>query len=175
MQLKARSLFWFKPSHRSSPEQIVGAALFLLISLSFQGLSGWLMRLSLETEWAKELFSGHASFLRATSNPAWTFYHLLTAFAIWNLWRCNSLKGLKLEAILFLLQFVLGVGWVLSLFVFHESLLALALLLFLCSNTLLAALLYWKKERFSGQALVPSFVWIFYVMGINMAICISNP
>jgi tryptophan-rich sensory protein len=172
---KATSLFWFKPSHRTWPEQALGAALFLLVSLTFEWLSWSLIQLSSETEWPRQIFFSHWAFSAAISLPVWTFYNFLAALAMWNLWRRSSLKILGLELAVFLFQLVLQAGWFLSFFVFRESRLALAILLFLCSSTILAALLYWKKERFSGQALIPPFFWIFYVMGVNMAICISNP
>ncbi len=164
---------WFKPSHRTWPEQAVGAAIFLFVSLTAIWLSGW--QLSLQNEWAENIVATHWSFLGATSESVWTLYHLLFAFAIWLLWRRYSLTTLKLEVAVFLFQLVLQAGWVLLFFSFREALLALTALLFLCSTTLLAALLFWKKDRFSGQALILPFFWILYVMGVNMAICISNP
>ena len=172
---RTSSFIRFKPSHRTWPEQAMGAAIFLLVSLATEWLTRWMIRLSSETGWAERTFSTHWAFKAAISPAAWTFYHVLMAFAIWNLWRRFSLSGLKLEFAVFLFQLALQTAWALAFFVFHESLLALAALLFLCINTTLATLLYWKKEGFSGQALIPSFLWIFYVMGVNMAICIFNP
>jgi tryptophan-rich sensory protein len=172
---KSYSLFWFKPSHRTWPEQAMGAAIFLLVSLAFEWFAAWLIHMPSETAWARQIFSAHWTFTAAISRPAWTLYHFMAAFAMWNLWRRYSLVFLKIELAVFLFQLFLAAGWALSFFVFHESLLALVSLIFLCCNTILAALLYWKKERFSGQALILPFFWIFYVMGVNMVICISNP
>jgi translocator protein len=172
---KTYPFFWIKSSHRTWPEQAVGAAIFLLVSLAFEWLARWFIQISSETLWASKVFSFHWAFRAAIYTHAWTFYHFLTAFAMWNIWRRYSLSLLKIELSVFLSQLMLEVVWTLNFFVFHESLLALVALLFLCSNTILAALLYWKKERFSGQALILPFFWIFYVTGVNMAICILNP
>jgi benzodiazapine receptor len=170
-QQKPYPLPWIKLSHRTWPEQAVGAAIFLLVSLAFEWLLGWLIQVASETGWTGRFFSpSWAS--QATSHLPWTLYHILVAFAMWSLWRRYSLTLLKIELAVFLSQLVLGTGWALSFFAFHAPLFALAILLFLCSNTVLVALLYWKKDRFSGQALIPPFLWIFYVMGVNMAICI---
>lgn len=170
---KSSPLLWFKPSSRTWPEQAVGAALFLLISLAFEWLTSWLIRNGSEV--GSGVFGSHWIFKTALSAPLWILYQCLSAFAMWNLWRRYSLHFLKLEFALFLFQLVLQAGWAVAFFIYHESLLALITLLFLCTSTILAALLYWKRERFSGQALIPSFFWIFYVMGVNMAICIVNP
>ncbi len=167
---KSSPLPWIKLSHRTWPEQAVGAAIFLLVSLPFEWLLGWLIQIASGTGWTGRLFSPSWAF-QATSHLPWTLYHLLVAFAMWSLWRRYSLTLLKIELAVFLSQLVLGAGWALSFFAFQAPLLALAALLFLCSNTVLAVLLYWKKNRFSGQALIPLFLWIFYVMGVNMAIC----
>lgn len=172
---KSDFLFWFKHSHRTWPEQAVGAGIILSVSFAFEWLTRWIIQMSSGMEWARQIFSTHWTFSAAISHPAWTLYHTLAAFAMWNLWRRYSLKVLKIELSVFLLQFVLQTSWALSFFCLRASLLALAALLFLCSNTILAALLYWKKERFSGQALIPTSIWVFFVMAVNMAICISNP
>ena len=154
-----------KSSHRTWPEQAVGCAIFFLISFAFQIFTGWLVENSSQTH---QLFSLHWV-------PIWISYHFLIAFSMWNLWRRHSLAMLKLELSVFFSQFILQISWAMSFYIFRETLLALVLLLFLSCNTILAILLYWKKERFSGQALIPPFCWIFYMVIANMAICVSNP
>jgi tryptophan-rich sensory protein len=158
-------LLGFKSSHRSIAEQAVGASIFILISVAFQCLSNGLIQLSLESAWLQNILLLHRTFFAAVYSPAWTCYHLLFAAAMWLLWRRYSLRVLKLELALFISQFILQTAWSLSFFVFHEPRIALATLLFLCSNSLLATLVYWKKERLSGQALLPPFVWIFFLHG----------
>jgi len=174
-QQKAHFSVWFKLSHRSLAEQAVGAAIFLIVSFAFEWLTGWLIFRSTGSEWIRQTISSVGAFSAIASYPLWILYHLLTASALWVLWRRYSLKVLKLELSVFLFQLFLQGGWALSFFLWNAPLPALAALLFLCSNTILSALLYWKKERLAGQLLLPPFLWIFFVMGVNMAICISNP
>ncbi len=172
---KSFSLFWFKPSHRTWPEQVVGAFIFLLVSFTFEWLSGWFIYDALQAESMHGIFSSHWAFPFVVSRLAWRLYYFLSAFSMWNLWRRYSLKTLKLELAAFLVQFLLLIGWSLSFFVLHESLLALLSLLFFCSNVIFASLLFWQKERFSGQVIILTLFWIFYVVGVNMTICISTP
>lgn len=174
-QPKTLSFFWLKPSHRTGPEQVMGAVIFFLFSLIFQWLFSWFIHTACQTEWVHQTFSSHWALSLATSRALWTVNHMLIAFAMWNLWRRNSLTILKLELAVFFAQFFLQTGWSLSLFFLQEVLLALLALVFICSNMMLSALLFWKKERFSGQILIPSCLWIFYMMGVNMAICLSHP
>lgn len=149
---------FFKPSHRTRPEQIVGLGIFLLISFAFELLNG------------KLIYPEESAF-----GSLWTVYFSTASLSIWALWRRHSLRTLKLEASIFASQFLFQLGWSLSFYLLHQNLLALVALLLLWSNHLMAALLYWKKERISGQIAIIPFLWIFNVMGLNMIICISNP
>ncbi|HSX11139.1 MAG TPA: tryptophan-rich sensory protein [Chlamydiales bacterium] len=151
-----------RQSHRTRPEQIVGLGIFLLISLGFQLIGG------LSTQFYDILPSRLYAALCLT-------YSLSLAFGMWTLWRCYSLRLLKLELSVFLGQFLFQMVWSLSFFALHEMLLALVALLLLWSNTLLSLLLFWKKEKLSGGLFLFPLLWIFYLVGLNMVICISKP
>jgi tryptophan-rich sensory protein len=94
---------------------------------------------------------------------------------MWTLWRRYSLRTLKLELSVFIAQFAFQAVWSISHFFFHQTLLALVALLLLWCNILLATMLFWKKERLSGWLLLFPLAWIFYLVGVNMITCISNP
>ena len=76
---------------------------------------------------------------------------------------------------IFSAQFLFQLAWSVSFFLLQETLLALVALLLLWSCHLLSALLFWKKEKTAGILLILPFLWIFYMMCVNMAICVSNP
>ncbi len=140
-----------KSSYRTLPEQLVGLGIYLSLSLGFELLSG------------------------LTINFLGTLYFIALACGMWTLWRRHSLRVLKLELSLFLSQFLFQLMWSVSFFILHQSLLALVALLLLWCNTLLAALLFWKKERFSGLILLFPLFWTFYLVVLNMVNCISTP
>lgn len=165
----------FKPSHRTRPEQIVGFSIFLLVSFSFELLNRWIVSFSFYSDWYRSLTLAPWAFKSWPYTPLWAGYHLLLGLAMWTLWRRFSLRTLKLELSIFLAQFVFQTAWCSSFFLLQETLLALVGLILLLCNTILLALLFWKKEKLSGQLLIPPFFWVFYMMGINMAVCISNP
>lgn len=170
----ARPCF-FKPSHRTRPEQVVGLSMFLLVSLATEALLRWILSFTFPGPWFLALDQAPWAMKNWPASSLWTGYHILLSLAMWTLWRRYSLRKLKLELSLFITQFALQTFWTLSFFLLQETLLALIALLLLLSNTLLSSLLFWKKERLSGQLLILPLVWIFYLMGINMVICISNP
>ena len=139
-----------KSSHRTRPEQFVGLGIYLLISLGFEVISG------------------------LTTNFLGTLYFLSLGLGMWALWRKHSLRILKLELSVFLAQFLFQIVWSISFFALEQSLLALVALLLLWFNTLLAALLFWKRERFSGLLFLFPLIWIFYLVGLNMVTCMSE-
>lgn len=168
--------FWFlKPSHRTRPEQTVGFFIFLLISAGFELLNQWIALSTLNSDWFHLLKQAPWSLKNWPETPFWAVYHFLLAFSMWTFWRRNFLRYLKLELSMFFFSFSLQLAWCLSFFVLHETLLALIGLILLLCSLILSSLLFWKKERISGQLLIPPLIWVFYVMGINMVICIANP
>lgn len=140
----------FKPSYRSLPEQAVGLGLFLTLSLS----------IGLFTQLLQPIHS--------------ILYSSCVAFAMWVLWRRNSLRALKLELSLFLSQFALQILWSFSTFIFQQSLLSLIAILLLWFNTLLGSVLYWKKERLSGAFLTVPLLLILYLVGVNYLISLKG-
>jgi len=168
------SFFRLQPSHRPWAEQTVGAFIFFLVS----SISGWLFKWPIyffpQLEWLPHTISVHWAFMITTSSFAWIMYNTCATIAIWNLWRRYLIKSLKLELSVFLLQFPLLFAWSVSFFAFHEPLIALLALLFLCSNAILSIILFWKKDSFSGQILILNCLWTFYIVALNMKICIFN-
>src|SRR5579872_4965226 len=140
-----------RSSHRTRPEQLVGLGIYLLICLGFEVISG------------------------LTMNFLGTLYFISLAVGMWALWRRYSLRVIKLELSVFLAQFLFQVAWSVSFFVLDQSLLALVALLLLWCNTLLATLLFWKRERISGLLYLFPLLWVFYLAGLNMVTCMSKP
>jgi tryptophan-rich sensory protein len=140
-----------KSSHRTRPEQLVGLGIYLLICLAFEVISG------------------------LTTNLLGTLYFISIGAGMWALWRKYSLRVIKLELSVFLAQFFFQIAWSLSFFALEQSLLALVALLLLWCNTLLATLLFWKRERISGLLFLFPLIWIFCLVGLNMFTCMSKP
>ena len=138
----------FNKSHRTYPEQFVGLGIYGILSFAFE-----------------TLFS-------LSSNTFGILYATTFTFSMWSLWRIFSLRLLKLELSVFLAQFGLQMLWS---FTQDQLLLSLLILLLLWCNTLLATMLFWKKEKLSGMLLFYSIVWIFYLAGMNMIACMSMP
>ncbi|PIS02890.1 MAG: hypothetical protein COT85_02335 [Chlamydiae bacterium CG10_big_fil_rev_8_21_14_0_10_42_34] len=140
----------FKPSHRTRPEQLLGLGIYLSISLSIELLGG------------------------LTTHFLGIIYSISLGLSMWSLWRRYSLRVLKLELSLFLAQFIFQLTWCLSYFGANQMLFSLVTLILLWSNTLMAALLYWKKDRLASFCLLYPLILVFFLVGTNMVTCISN-
>ncbi len=164
--------FW-KSSHRSISEQLVGFGIIVLACLGFVFMSSPLF--SIQRDWYQSL--KHAPWaIAANWYPiVFTVVHTTSALAFWTLWRRYSLRSLKWELSLFLTMFLFESIWSLSLYGIHAPLLALVALLLWMSSAFCCAALLWKKERLSGQFLFPLILWIFYLVSVNMVLCIANP
>lgn len=174
-QVKTALGKWIRPSHRTFAEQAIGFSVFLMISLTFSFSNYWFIKNFLESIKTPVLLEKYTSLLPIVANLPWIFYQVFLVFGIWALWRRFSLRVLKLEISAFLLQCIFLFTWSLSFFLLQKALLALVFLLFLVSNTVLTALLYWKKEKISGHMFTIPFLWTIYLLGVNMLICICNP
>lgn len=130
---------------RTRPEQVVGLGIYLLVSFGFMLISG------LNNQYL--------------SIP----YALLLSLGMWSLWRKFSLRILKLELSVFLAQFFFQLGWRLE-----TALLVLVSSLLLTTITLLATLLFWKKERAAGLLYLFPLLWVFYLACRNMFECIKG-
>jgi len=133
-------------SHRTKGEQGVGFGIFLALSLGIETLAS----------------------LPSSSYGIWG---LSLALSIWSLWRRYSLRVIKLELSVFLSQFIFQIASSVTFFLFNQILLTLVSLLLLWCSTLLTALLFWKKERLSSLLLFLPLLWVFYLVGLNMVIC----
>ncbi|MDE3046038.1 MAG: tryptophan-rich sensory protein [Verrucomicrobiota bacterium] len=163
----------WKASHRPLSEQIVGFGIIAFSCLAIAFLGGYLFQL--RSDWFLAL--RHAPWSIPTS-----WYSVLTnltqgflALSFWTLWRRHSLRTLKLELSLFLGLFFLKSIWMLSLFGVQQTLVGLIILLLCMFDTLALTALFWKKEKFAGQLLLPVLLWLFYLVSINMVLCIANP
>lgn len=164
-----------KPTYRTFAEQIVGLSIFLTVSFAIFLFNQWMVSFGLPTDWYKTLVKAPWIIQNWADTPIWTLYHALMPLSIWLLWRRFSFYTLKPEISIFLAQLGFQIIWGLCFFFFQEILLSLFALLFLLCNTLLCVLLFRKKEKGARLLLIPSFLWVFYIMGINMAICVLNP
>lgn len=171
------SLFLRRPflraTFRSRSEQGLGLLLLLLLSLSMYQIHNLLIQFSWLSLWNRHILPSSW----ALAEPAYPYcrflYFTLNALAAWSVWRRFSLKEIAVEFSVFSIQFVWHLAACLCFYVWQKPLFSLFFLLLLWVNLLLTALLFGKREAFAGQLLLFSLLWIFYLVGLNMMICLA--
>lgn len=151
--------------HRTGPEKWVGGAIFLFISFAFFFFNGWVIA-------NEPLLSGPLPSWLVLS--CWIAYHAILPTAVWIFWRYRSLLTLKLELSVFFIQLILPSTWFVCFYYLMEPLLSFYVSVFWASSTILGILLFYKKRTLSGILLIPAFVWVVYLMGLNMTLCIHK-
>jgi tryptophan-rich sensory protein len=152
-------------SHRTAAEQSVGLGIIAFGSMLFAYLNQQLYK------------SGNAHpWITASWNlPVMIAIHTCVAIAFWLLWRSTSLRKMKPELYLYLTSFAFESAWTYSLYKLHLQLLALGPILLWMTNLLVITGLFWKKDRAAGSSLILALAWTFYLMSINIMLCITNP
>ena len=156
-------------SHRSWPEQLLGLGIYLVVSFGVDFLHRWFLSFYEKSQWPLNQAPWVIDYW-----PSATFGTLSLIFislSMWGLWRCHSLKRLKLELSFYLTIFAGILFWSFSFFAMKESLLGLITLLLLWPILLSTAILFWKKDRLSSQLLALPFFWILYLGSLTMVIC----
>ena len=143
----------WKTSHRSRPEQLVGLAIYLVLSAALLLINSWITH-------DKGPLLGCIVFYTAAAGGAWT------------LWRRHSIRTLALEMSLYLSQFPLQMLWALSFFLWGQTLPALMLGLLQTMAALLAMLAFWRKDRLSGQWMLLPLLLSLCAVCINLEICL---
>lgn len=161
--------FLSKSTYRSRIEQSIGLFIFLLFTIAFYSIGS----IILDPHLCKcQILLGGTS--AAFFQKIYLSFFSLSTLGFWLVWRKESLRGLKLETVLFSIQFALSLLWQLTFFVWQNSLLSLATLVFLGVVALLLLALFYKREKISVYLFVPWILWIIFLSWNNLSICIET-
>jgi translocator protein len=163
-----------KPCHRLRAEQFVGLVLIAILCLGWGLWNRWIVQFSIHSEQVHELIKAPWTLLGWISALLWSIFYISQTVSFWTLWRQYPLRALKLEISVYLSQFSLQILWSLSFFLWHETSLALVILLLQLTATLLNVLVFWKKDRLAGLLMSPPLILGIYIGSLNMALCLLN-
>lgn len=165
----------FSTSPRTISEKVLGLFLFFSLSIATFAMHLWIAKQGMNNAWYLHLAKAEWIMQNWAVSPIWCIYYLIPCFSTWLIWRKTSIYKTKLEVALFFSQFFWLLFWVISFFYLQIPLLSLFSLLFALSNTIVHALVLQKNEKLTKYLLTPAFLWLFYMIGINMMFCVTNP
>lgn len=159
---------FLKTSYRTKIEQLIGLAILLLFCFAALSINPFLSnsyhcicRLFFK---CLPLSTFHGIFLVVFS---------LNTLGFWSIWRKESLRRLKVEAVLFGSLFLFTSLWQTIFFFTNSILLSLVMLLFTGSLLLIIMALFWKREKIASCLLVPHFLWIICLSWNNLSFCLN--
>lgn len=107
--------------------------------------------------------------------PVWIILYVLTAVALFLVWREPGSKQRDSAIALYAGQLIMSVLWPIGFFGLHSIPLGLALILVLLALLLLTAYEFYKISKPAAYAMVPYMLWVGFATLLNTAIYFLNP
>jgi benzodiazapine receptor len=106
---------------------------------------------------------------------AWAILYTLIGFAFAVVWGTQNADGKRLAIGLFVLGFVLNMGWSPLFFRYHMISAALGLLITMLAAALATAWSFWRVNRLAGWLMLPYIAWLCFAGAINGSVMLLNP
>lgn len=103
---------------------------------------------------------------------AWTTIMICYSIYMASLWSIAKNKNLVLS--LFIIQWILNVGWNPAFFYYHNVLAALFIIVGLAFIVGFFLFHYWSELRLSSVLIIPYFVWLLIAISLNAYIQLKN-
>lgn len=116
----------------------------------------------------------------AIYTPLWSICYILMAVAAWIIWRATRrtrrnidrdlvrLAARKDALVLWGIQLLLSVGWILSFFYLHRFLVAVGIILLLWIAIASTFVLFWRIRQLAGALLLPYLGWVSFLTALNL-------
>lgn len=105
--------------------------------------------------------------------PVWTTLYVMMAYAAWRVWKKTGLKSLEMAA--WGIQLVFNFAWSAIFFWLHQIGAALGEIILLDLAILYTALLFWRRDRIAGLAMLPYLGWSLFATVLTDAFWRLNP
>lgn len=154
-------------------KQILGLALWLLISFAAAGIGG------IASARAPEFYGQLARPSWAPPawlfGPVWTVLYLLMGVAAWMVWRIDGFRAAAGPLTLFLVQLAANALWTWLFFAWRQGALSFAEILLLWGLIVATVIAFWRRRPLAGALLLPYLAWVSYASALTYAIWRLNP
>lgn len=151
---------------------IVRLILFLVINFGALAIGGFFTGKGVPSDW-------YAGLVKAPWTPpgwvfgfAWTTIMICFSVYMTYLWPVAKNKNLLLT--LFVVQWILNVGWNPTFFYFHHLLAGLVIISMLTTLIGLLLVLHWPELKFRTIWILPYFIWLLIATSLNAYILLKN-
>ena len=151
---------------------IVRLIVFLIINFGALAIGGFFTGKGVPSDW-------YAGLLKAPWTPpdwvfgfAWTT--IMICFSVYMAYLWPAAKNKNLLLILFIIQWVLNVGWNPTFFYYHNILAGIVIISILAMLIGLLLLLYLPELKMKGVLILPYFIWLLIATSLNGYILLKN-
>lgn len=145
---------------------------FLVINFGALGIGGFLMGEGPQSSWYVDIEKAPWTPPGWVFGAAWTTIMVCFSFYMAYLWPLAKRK--KQLVVLFMLQWILNVGWNPVFFHFHSVLPALVVISGLTLLVGFFGIYYGKSLKVKSFLLLPYFVWLCIATSLNAYILVNN-
>lgn len=107
--------------------------------------------------------------------PAWTVLYALMAVAAWRVYRTASIRSVRPELTLYVVQLVLNALWSWLFFAWHNGPLAFAEIIVLWLAIAATIVAFGRRDRLAGLLLLPYIAWVTFAGALCYSIWQRNP
>ena len=104
--------------------------------------------------------------------PVWTVLYLMMTISIWIYW---NTKNRNVNTVyIYLIHLIFNTTWSVVFFVFHNMVLALAVLIILISLIIILILRFKRVKMLSAFLMIPYLLWCSFALILNISLIILN-
>ncbi len=151
---------------------ILRLIIFLTINFGALAIGGFFTGKGVPSDWYTNLAKA------PWTPPGWFFGFawttIMICFSVYLAYLWPQVENKKILILLFILQWILNVGWNPTFFHFHNVSFALVIISGLSLLIGIFLFLYWPELKLKSLLLVPYFIWLLIAISLNAFILIKN-
>lgn len=151
---------------------VLRVIIFLLINFAALGLGGFFTGKAVTADWYLNLNKAPWTPPGWIFGAAWTL--IMICFSVYMAYLWDSIKQSKLLMLLFIVQWMLNVGWNPAFFYFHQTILGLVIIIALTLLITYILFNFWSNMHLKTLLIAPYFIWLLIATSLNAYIVLKN-
>lgn len=151
---------------------VLRVIIFLVINFAALGLGGFFTGKAVTADWYLNLNKAPWTPPGWIFGAAWTL--IMICFSVYMAYLWDSIKQSKLLMLLFIVQWMLNVGWNPAFFYFHQTILGLVIIIALTILITYILFNFWSNMHLKTLLIAPYFIWLLIATSLNAYIVLKN-
>ena len=151
---------------------VLRVIIFLVINFTALGLGGFFTGKAVTVDWYLNLNKAPWTPPGFVFGAAWTL--IMICFSVYMAYLWGSIQQPKLLMLLFIVQWMLNVGWNPTFFYFHQTILSLVIIIALTLLVTYILFNFWSNMHLKTLLIAPYFIWLLIATSLNAYIVLKN-